>query len=485
MKVRSFIWLFLLACSSASAQSAFDALFVLPDTVKAFTLENFYASILNFHPVVRQTELLPETARQQLRLARGAFDPKLESQFSNKEFRNTEYYNTWMAGLSIPTWFPVDPKIGIERNRGTYLNNENFVPAADNFRQIFAGVSLPIGRGLFTDERRAALQQAKIFTEIAEADQIRMINKILLDAAKDYWQWYYAYYNYRLLNRNADIAREIFRRVKLDHDLGEASAIDTVQAKITLQQRLVEQQEALIDFLNTGIQISNYLWDDAGNPLDLGGQVTPLMSPADGQILAVQTLQNLTQLARENHPDLLRINLRLEQLDVERRLAAEWLKPKVDLSYTFLNTPFTPGGEGRAPQLLNDYKFGVDFSIPIFLRRERARLAQTRLRILGTTLERTQLERDIVNQIEATFNQLVNTNLILRQQREVADNYERLLQAELMNLANGESDLFRINVQQERLIQSQSKLLKLMSEYEKMKATIYWAAGLRNLRYGD
>jgi hypothetical protein len=39
-------------------------------------------------------------------------------------------------------------------------------------------------------------------------------------------------------------------------------------------------------------------------------------------------------------------------------------------------------------------------------------------------------------------------------------------------------------VQQEKLIQSQSKLLKLKAEYEKMKATIYWAAGVRNLNFG-
>ena len=82
-------------------------------------------------------------------------------------------------------------------------------------------------------------------------------------------------------------------------------------------------------------------------------------------------------------------------------------------------------------------------------------------------------------------NQLVNTSGILIQQNSVALNYQRLLNAELINLENGESDLFKINVQQEKLIQSQSKLLKLKAEYEKMKATIYWAAGVRNLNFNE
>jgi outer membrane protein TolC len=83
--------------------------------------------------------------------------------------------------------------------------------------------------------------------------------------------------------------------------------------------------------------------------------------------------------------------------------------------------------------------------------------------------------------VQATFNQLVNTNTLLQQQNAMASNYQRLLQGELLNLENGESDLFKINVQQEKLIQSQSKLLKLRAEFEKQKASLYWAAGLRNL----
>ena len=39
----------------------------------------------------------------------------------------------------------------------------------------------------------------------------------------------------------------------------------------------------------------------------------------------------------------------------------------------------------------------------------------------------------------------------------------------------------RLRLQQEKLILSQTKLLKLKAEYEKSKATLYWAAGVRNL----
>ncbi len=465
------------------AQGALDSLFVLPDSVTAFSIENLYASLLSYHPIVKQTQLLSDMAKQEVRMARGAFDPKLETRINLKEFDDKEYYNKWITSFSIPIWFPIDPKIGIEQNTGTFINPENSLPSDDNYRQLFTGISIPIGRGLFTDDRRAAVKQANLFTQMAEAEQIKLINKILLDAAKDYWQWYFSYYNYRLMNQSTAIAEEIFRRVKLNESFGEASAMDTVQAKIILQQRLVDQQEAYLEFTNTGLKISNYLWDDSLNPLQLSNQVAPVLVQNDGELLALATLEDLTLKAKQNHPELTKLTVKLGQLEVDRKLAAEYLKPKLDLSYNFLNQPLNPSGEFQSFTFLNDYKFGLDFAMPILIRKERSKLAQTKIKIKGTEYERTQVEREIVNQINMIHNQLVNTEGILTQQNSVAINYQRLLSAELINLDNGESDLFKINIQQEKLIQSQSKLLKLKAEYEKMKATLFWAAGIRNLNF--
>jgi outer membrane protein TolC len=71
----------------------------------------------------------------------------------------------------------------------------------------------------------------------------------------------------------------------------------------------------------------------------------------------------------------------------------------------------------------------------------------------------------------------------VQQQLQAVNNYERLLEAELFNLESGESDLFKINFQQDKLIESQSKLLKMQANFQKLKATLYWAAGIPYLNY--
>lgn len=484
MKMKKILFILLLTASiKVEAQTRFDSVFVLSDTLVKFSLEEMYGSMLRYHPIVKQNNLLTEIAQQEIRLARGAFDPKLETKLSVKEFDDKDYYSKWYTALTFPSRIPIEPKIGLEQNRGAFLSAENRLPATDNYRQLFTGVTMPIGRGLFTDEQRTALVQAQLFATMAEAEQVKLINKILLEAAKEYWSWYYVFYNYRLLDRNARIADEIFKRVKLNATLGEASAIDTVQAKIIQQQRLVDRQEAYLEYINAGIRISNYLWDEQGNPIQLSNRVAPVLAQTDGQILAVTTLEDLTAQAREKHPELIKLTAKIGQLEADRKLAAEYLKPKLDVNYNFLNQPITPQGDFQSFTFLNDYKFGLDFSMPLLIRKERSKLAQAKLKIQGTEYERTQTEREIVNQINTTFNQIVNTNKILGQQSLMAENYERILEAEFLNLENGESDLFKINIQQEKLIQAQSKLLKLKAEYEKMKATLYWAAGVRNLNY--
>jgi len=462
----------------AGAQVA-DTLLSLPDSAQIFTLDDLYGRILKHHPTAQQAYLLPETARQEIRMARGAFDPKIEAQMQSKAYNGKTYYDIFHGSLKFPTVFPINPSIGVDRNRGPYLNPERYVGDAFDYQQYHAGVSIPLGRGLITDERRTALRQAELFRELTEAEQVKIINKLLLDAAKLYWEWSYAYYNYRIHLRAVAIAEDIFRRVKTNYVFGEAAVIDTIQARITWQQRQIDRQEALLQFQNAGVGLSIMLWDSLSAPATLTPGHAPVL-PAAASMPNAQALDELMRLARENHPELNKLEVKIVQLEADRRLAREWLKPQLNVSYYVLNQPIDP--EGRSSlNLGGSYKFGFDISMPLFLRKERAKVAMTKLKLTSTQLERDLTERQILNNLTATYNRLANLNTILSSQGEMAASYERLLEAELLNLEQGESDLFKINVQQDKFIQAQGKWLKLLADYEKQTAELYWAAGVNRL----
>lgn len=478
MKAINTGWLLCLWISGL-CQNPADTLFRLPDSAKVLTLENFYELVTRNHPVARQAALLSDVARQEIRLARGNFDPKAEFTYIAKNSSDTEYYSIANGSVTFNSFFPVDPKVGLEKNTGEFLNPERYNSNQFDYKQFYAGFSLPLGRGLITDDRRTALRQAELFRTFTEAEQVRIINQLMLDAAKEYWNWFYSYYNFRLLNRGVSVASEIFRRTKLNVEQGENAPIDSIQAKITLQNRLIDQQEALVGFQNAGVSLSTFLWDSTGQPLALSLQWVPVPDRTFFSMTASE-LEALAAQARVNHPDLRKLTITLSQLEFNRKLSAEFLKPRLDLNYFFLNQPFDPNWNPNFA-LGDDYKIGVDFSMPLFLRKERARLAQVKLKINATQYERNLAEREVLNTIQATYNSLMATSSIIINQQAMVENYERLLQAELLNFTNGESDLFRINIQLEYLLRAQSKWAKLLAEYEKQKALLYWAAGVRKL----
>lgn len=451
------------------------------DSTLILTFDMFYAYVIENHPIVRQAQLLNDNAVQQLRLARGSFDPKLEGNWNYKDFKETDYYNKANIGLKIPVWFPVDPKVGLQQNSGVYLNPENFIADNTNNRQIYMGVSLPIGQGLFIDERRAMVKQARLFQDMAEAEQIKAINKVLLTAAKDYWQWYFTYKNYQLIEQSIGIAQDIFDRTRVAFNYGETAAIDTVQAQIALQSRQIEFQQANVKRIQAGLQLSNHLWTADGMPLELSNQMVP--EEAASAQFDESILSQLVDMALKNHPELVKLGLKNESLIIDRKLARENIKPQLDLDYTLLDQPIAPEGGSSELSFTDNYKLGVTFAFPILIRKERAKLKQIDIKVEQNLLEQTFREREIINNIGAQYNEVLTIGNILAQQQQMVNNYNLILSAERLNLQNGESDLFKINVQFDKLIKSQTKLFKLQSEYQKSLASLYWAAGIANLGY--
>lgn len=471
-------------------------LYAQSDTLQVpqvFSIEEYFANILQNHPVVRQARFLNDLAQQELLLARGAFDPKLKSDFNIKEFGDKTYYNTWDSKLEVPIWFNTDLNVGFEQNRGEFLNEE-LSNTEDGL--IYAGVSLPVGRGLFIDERRAAVRQARLLRGMAEAEQIKEINKVLLKAAKAYWEWYNAYQDYQIINEVENLALERYNGVVQQVVNGDLAPFDSLKAFINYQQRDVQREQAELDYTNAGIRVSNFLWltdasEDESIPLQLSETTVPtLINELDASFLIeISTLQALQDSARFNHPELVKLDNKIQQLEIEQKLNREFLKPEINLKYNFLTKPTGEGipisngnGNGAEGFFMNDYKMGAEFMFPLFLRKERAKLQKTNIKLEQNYFERVNLRRDIENEINTVYNTLVNLDELIRMQENMVSNYRQLLQGEITKFENGESSIFLINTRETELLDARLKLLKLQTKYEKAKIELLYAAGIPYLQ---
>ena len=197
MKLIKYIIAFL-GFSSHALQAQLDSLDILD-------FETFAQWVVQHHPLSYGANLQLDLGNAELQAARGNFDPRLASTIYDKYFDNKTYYKQRSAGLNIPTWYGIEAKLNYEQNEGINLNPEAFTP---NAGLISAGISVPLGKDLFIDKRRAALKKAKLYRESSIAERKNMLNDLLLNAGQAYWNWFSSYYVVGIYTEAWEAAKE-------------------------------------------------------------------------------------------------------------------------------------------------------------------------------------------------------------------------------------------------------------------------------------
>lgn len=472
-KLRSYVaaGLSLLLSGGAFAQTA--------DTAGVFSLEDLSEIVFQYHPIVKQAALLSEAAKANVLQSKGEFDPTLKAGYARKLFGHTEYYNNWHSELKVPLYLAgADLKVGYDRNVGEYTNPEKHTTDAG---LTGIGLSIPLGAGLLIDARRATLWQAKAMLSYAEADKVKQINSVWFNAVKDYWNWYYAYREYMLVKEGVDLAMKRFRALSNQALIGDKPGIDTVEANITVQDREIQLAKSTIELQNALLVLSNHLWNDNGIPLELPKNAVPQEVDQNLSLPARLLLDSLLGQAGQLHPELVKLRAKGEQLDIERRYAAEKLKPKINVMGSLLSrrTDFGSYVPDYYDFGWSNYKIGVDFAFPLFLRAERGKLKQVRFKQQQVEYDLVQSTREISNNITASYNSLTAYQSQLVVQIQSINNQQLLLSGELAKFDLGESTLFLINSRESKLIDMKIKREGIISGYQKKLAELYYKAGTR------
>lgn len=445
------------------------------DSIRVMTLGDFYGLILANHPFAKQAANLPVMAQREIRTARGAFDPVLKSDYDEKKFDSKNYWTTWQSKLQVPVWFGADIKIAYDNNNGQFLDDNFLVPDGG---LTYVGLTLPLGQGLLIDQRRAALRQAQIGATMADAERVKLINKLLLQAAKDYWDWAFTWNRYLLHLESLRLAQVRFSAIRERVLFGDLPAIDSLEAYIEVQNRENIRTQSLLEYNNARLISETYLWNNESQPVVLDTTVYPVIDVSDVDTVSLAQLSILREFARINHPEIVKVGAKIDQLEIERRWAAEKLRPKLNLDYNFLRGGSEPWQDiDQGWNMNNNYKMGVNFSVPLFLREERGKLGLTKLKIQQTTLDQLQLQRDIDIMVQTSWNELLAMRDQINVQAAQVVNAGLMLEGEQFRFGAGESSIFLINARENSLISSRIKLVELRAKYAKSKAFLYWAAG--------
>lgn len=316
----------------------------------------------------------------------------------------------------------------------------------------------------------AMLRQAKIFVNQAKADRQLLVNNILFEATISYFNWLKTYNEKRVFDDFLDNAKIRFEGIKKSHELGDKPAIDTLEARIALNNRKLNLEKSRIKFIKSTLELSNFLWLNENTPIEINDGVIPDINTFNTIDNTLNTsILDIENLNLDEHPKLQSLDYKFQSLNIEKRLKKNNLLPQIDLQYNFLS---------ETPDALNsfnssNYKSGVNVSFPLFLRKERGDLKLAKIKIQDTEYEIQSTKVVLKNKINA-INQELESFILQNDYTEIiVEDYDKMLSAEERKFFLGESSLFLVNSRESKLIDAKLKAISIENQFFNSKANLF------------
>lgn len=415
------------------------------------TYKEYLENILSYHPLAKKADLRIQLAKAETLGAKGNLDPIIASDWNQKNFDDKLYYRQYQAKLKFPTSTGIAFTGGYENTEGVFLNPED---ATDEFGLWHLGIEADVLQGLFVNERRIALDQAKVFQKLAQNEQRNMLNDLIFDASEAYLMWQQYQFFEDVLTENVEIANVYLESTKQTYINGEKTEMDTLEAYILYQDAITRLQKNELGLIKSKRNVENYLWF---NEVPVALQESTQPEIYTNRLFDAPPILDPVNVT--SHPLIQASINKLSYFEIEQRLKREKLKPKLKLKF---NPLLSTSADGITPNYsVSDFRWGIDFKMPLLFRSARADVQRGEVKIQETQLDIQDKGNELQNKIESSWQQqqLYQEQIILNARN--VEGYKQLLDGETVKFNYGESSVFLLNKRQEKYIDGQLKLIEL------------------------
>jgi outer membrane protein TolC len=434
----------------------------------------FLNNVLQNNPLAKRAENETRYGEAQFKAARGNYDPFVTGSYEQKQLNGSNYYTTINSELKQQIFTSQYFKFGYDYGTGTYINPEyntspNGLP--------YIGMEVGVLQGLLIDKRRAEVLKAREYLNYYDAEKRIQLNSLLFDASQRYFDWLFSLKQLSLNNYFMLVSKQRLIGIESLANIGERATVDTIEAAIFYQSRLLDLQSALIDNQKAVNEISSFNWQVNSPALMTNDYIASdsldFYFNKAKSALSKSLFQNVPA-----NPILSKYSSLQKVLLVENRLKKEMIKPNLNLKYNFLSTGDAAVNPGFST---NNYRFGMNLSFPLFLRNPNNDYKLAKLMSQNNSLELSNK----TNELNFKINALKNTLSILAEQLQNADRTARyskqLVEAEKLKFSNGESTLFMLNTRENRWLDSEIKLAEYKLKFIKSVLNLIYLNG--NLSY--
>lgn len=394
--------------------------------------------------------------------AQGAFDTKLQA---GGEFGVEGYYDNDRVriGLEQPTTlFGASFQTGYRLGAGDFPVYEGGAKTNEDGELSF-GVSVPLLQGFTIDPRRVALWRATIEQDRAQPIILEKRLETTRRAAESYWRWV-------SWGRRREIAVRLLALADDRQEQVELAVGEGLLAKINLldNQRLIVERRSELVQAERGLQqaailLSLYWRDAAGQPVVPPDSALPYDFPEPRNPEGV-LLDDAVEIALHRRPELRAIELELAGLELDRSLARNEMLPTLDLG-VYASQDIGPAVDD--PDDKGPFELEALLRLNVPLQRSKARGRQRELEAKIARLER---QRQFVSEVVGTEVQDASSALTqawerLEQARENLTLANELAEAERLQLREGQSDLFRVNVREQQAAHAAAVLVDVLDDH--------------------
>lgn len=431
------------------------------------TLALFLDIVERYHPLIKKAELYDNIQDAYELKSRGVLDPKLNSEYNTKSFKDTDYFTVWQTEAKVPTTLPIDLSVGYERNQGVFLDPQNNVPTNG---LAYGTINLSILRGLLFDEQRYSIKQAELNGMKGQIEQDILHREVIYQAIRTYLEWTEGYLKLSISEEFRDLIRVRHTSVIDLFNNGAIPAIDTTESRVNLNTAEKSYYDSYSDWIGKQQKLSLFIWDAEGNPMQIMEDVQPMpLNSLIDELEAYSEILNLNFLA---DPYLRKIDNNIASLELTNKLEREFLKPQLDLKY---NTIINFGDNSFDPTFnINDYKYGIGLELPI-----RNRKTKGEIKLNEAIIEQNQQDKYAhLGKIRNNYEALVIRSDIQKQVIGIAEekirNSKTLNEAEQLKFSLGESSIFLVNQRERKLLEAKYERVKSYTSLGQILNDLYY-----------
>lgn len=456
-----FILLTFCMCFSISAQNLI------------LSYNDFISNILANNPLAKKANNETELAKLKYKSARGNYDPLINVDYNEKQLGGKNYYSIFNGEIKQPIFTSQYLKVGYDYGVGNYVNPESYTAPSG---LGYVGLEVGLLQGLLIDKRRAEVLKSKEYVNYHQAEKNSQLNNLLFESSLRYFDWLFSVKQMALSNYFLERAKERFKGLKALTDIGEKAPIDTIEAAILYQYRLLDLQSVVIENQKISNDINTVNWQN-DNAVSIYNTYQPSDSLDDAFKKIIKQIANHNQQPEGSNPLLLKYKSLQEILKIDSRLKKEMIKPIVNVKYNFLSNNPT-NDLNLSP---NNYKLGFNVAFPLLLRSATNEYKMSKLQVNNNQLDFLNKTNELNFKLNA-LKQNINT---LTEQINTASlnaKYsQQLVDAEKLKFNNGESTLFMLNTRENKWFESEIKLAEYKLKLIKTILSVVFING--NLEY--